>query len=358
MSTGYQIGESFVGEGVNAAHINVVHGARSGPAGTAWATALATPSAGHEPFVVVLKPSLPVKPLTLFVSKAVPRQRRPRAADLGPGAGRRGRRGGRRGGRRIDRSGRSRRERADRGGLGEPGRRRRRHRLPQQPRRDARRPAQRRDRTRTRRVLPPGTDIQPVLHAPPAEAVQRARAHDTPSLAAPTTTTTDSRQSASSASAAWDRDDAQPAAGGLSARRQRRPSRLRGRSYGGGAVWADSPATGASSDLVITMLPTPRIVTDVVSGPTGCSPGCPTAAPGSTCRRRSRGGRRCPRATTAPRPARARRAGQWHVGRRGAGMLQIFVGGDVPIRPSSAGVRDDGRPGGSCTSVVTVPATQ
>lgn len=72
MSTAYQIGESFVGEGVNAAHINVVHGARSGPAGTAWATALATPSAGHEPFVVVLKPSLPVKPLTLFVSKAVP----------------------------------------------------------------------------------------------------------------------------------------------------------------------------------------------------------------------------------------------------------------------------------------------
>lgn len=67
-----RIGESFVGDGVNAAHINTVAGARSGPAGVAWATALATPSAGHVPFVTVLAPSLPVKPLTLFVSKSAP----------------------------------------------------------------------------------------------------------------------------------------------------------------------------------------------------------------------------------------------------------------------------------------------
>lgn len=67
-----RIGESFVGEGVNAAHINTVAGARSGPAGIAWATALGSPSAGHVPFVAVLQPSLPVKPLTLFVTKAAP----------------------------------------------------------------------------------------------------------------------------------------------------------------------------------------------------------------------------------------------------------------------------------------------
>jgi 5,6,7,8-tetrahydromethanopterin hydro-lyase len=67
-----QIGESFVGEGVNAAHINTVLGHRDGPAGTAWSTALATPSAGHVPFVAVLRPSLPVKPMTLFVTKAAP----------------------------------------------------------------------------------------------------------------------------------------------------------------------------------------------------------------------------------------------------------------------------------------------
>ena len=37
------IGESFVGEGAEAAHINTVLGARRGPVGTAWATALANP---------------------------------------------------------------------------------------------------------------------------------------------------------------------------------------------------------------------------------------------------------------------------------------------------------------------------
>jgi 5,6,7,8-tetrahydromethanopterin hydro-lyase len=72
MTAGLQIGESFVGDGAHAAHINTVLGHREGPAGTAWATALATPSAGHVPFVAVLRPSLPVKPLTLFVTKAAP----------------------------------------------------------------------------------------------------------------------------------------------------------------------------------------------------------------------------------------------------------------------------------------------
>jgi 5,6,7,8-tetrahydromethanopterin hydro-lyase len=64
------IGESFIGEGAEAAHINTVLGDRDGPVGTAWATALATPGSGHTPFVTVLRPGLPVKPLTLFVNKA------------------------------------------------------------------------------------------------------------------------------------------------------------------------------------------------------------------------------------------------------------------------------------------------
>jgi 5,6,7,8-tetrahydromethanopterin hydro-lyase len=65
-----EIGEAFEGEGAEAAHVNTVLGARQGPVGTAWATALATPSAGHVPFICVLRPGLPVKPLTLFVNKA------------------------------------------------------------------------------------------------------------------------------------------------------------------------------------------------------------------------------------------------------------------------------------------------
>jgi 5,6,7,8-tetrahydromethanopterin hydro-lyase len=65
-----EIGESFVGSGAEAAHVNTVLGTREGPVGIAWATALATPRAGHAAFVVVLQPGLPVKPLTLFVNKA------------------------------------------------------------------------------------------------------------------------------------------------------------------------------------------------------------------------------------------------------------------------------------------------
>lgn len=64
------IGESFVGDGVNAAHINVVLGRRDGPVGTAWASALASPSAGHTPFVTVAQPGVPAVPPTLFVNKA------------------------------------------------------------------------------------------------------------------------------------------------------------------------------------------------------------------------------------------------------------------------------------------------
>lgn len=65
-----EIGESFVGSGGEAAHLNTVLGDREGPVGHAWATALASPSAGHAPFVVVLQPGLPVVPFTLFVNKA------------------------------------------------------------------------------------------------------------------------------------------------------------------------------------------------------------------------------------------------------------------------------------------------
>ena len=64
------IGEAFVGEGAEAAHLNTVLGDRDGPVGAAWATALATPRTGHVPFVTVLRPGLPVQPMTLFVNKA------------------------------------------------------------------------------------------------------------------------------------------------------------------------------------------------------------------------------------------------------------------------------------------------
>jgi 5,6,7,8-tetrahydromethanopterin hydro-lyase len=64
------IGESCIGIGAEAAHVNAVLRRRDGPVGVAWATALGTPRQGHTPFVAVLTPGVPAKPLTLFVNKA------------------------------------------------------------------------------------------------------------------------------------------------------------------------------------------------------------------------------------------------------------------------------------------------
>jgi len=66
-----RIGEGFVGSGPNAAHINLYIGPKDGPMGHAVALAAAQPGPGHLPFQTVIKPNVPVKPVTLFVAKAV-----------------------------------------------------------------------------------------------------------------------------------------------------------------------------------------------------------------------------------------------------------------------------------------------
>lgn len=65
-----EIGESFVGTDATGARVTTVLGTREGPVGAAWATALATRSTGHEPFLAVVQPGLPVKPFTLVVPGA------------------------------------------------------------------------------------------------------------------------------------------------------------------------------------------------------------------------------------------------------------------------------------------------
>lgn len=62
-----QIGEGSAGAGADNVRVATVLGERDGPVGTAWATAIASPSLGHSPFVVVAKPNLPVVPVTLLV---------------------------------------------------------------------------------------------------------------------------------------------------------------------------------------------------------------------------------------------------------------------------------------------------
>ncbi len=70
MTNGFEIGEGFAGDGPEAAHLNTMLGLRSGPLGTAFATALASPTTGHIPFLVVWAPNVPVTPATLFINKA------------------------------------------------------------------------------------------------------------------------------------------------------------------------------------------------------------------------------------------------------------------------------------------------
>jgi 5,6,7,8-tetrahydromethanopterin hydro-lyase len=65
-----EIGEAFVGDGPEAAHLNTVLGGRGGPVEVAWATALATPRQGHAAFLAVVRPGIAAKPATLFVNKA------------------------------------------------------------------------------------------------------------------------------------------------------------------------------------------------------------------------------------------------------------------------------------------------
>lgn len=69
-NSGMWIGEYFAGSGPNAAHINVIMGPKAGPVGAAFAGAMASPTTGHIPFLVVAQPSMPVKPYTVFINKA------------------------------------------------------------------------------------------------------------------------------------------------------------------------------------------------------------------------------------------------------------------------------------------------
>ncbi len=62
-----QIGDGRAGDEPNLVRVSTVLGERTGPVGAAWATSIATPSAGHSPFVTVVSPGLPVVPFTLFV---------------------------------------------------------------------------------------------------------------------------------------------------------------------------------------------------------------------------------------------------------------------------------------------------
>ena len=63
------IGEALAGEGNEIAHIDLIIGCKDGPAGVAFANALARQSEGHSNLLAVLEPNLAVKPATVMVTK-------------------------------------------------------------------------------------------------------------------------------------------------------------------------------------------------------------------------------------------------------------------------------------------------
>lgn len=80
----FHIGEALVGEGNEVAHIDLIIGDKSGPAGIAFANALARQSAGHSNLLAVLEPNLAVKPATVIITKVTIKGARQAVQMFGP----------------------------------------------------------------------------------------------------------------------------------------------------------------------------------------------------------------------------------------------------------------------------------
>ncbi len=65
----FHVGEALAGEGNEVAHIDLIVGEKNGPAGMAFANALANQSKGHSNLLAVLKENLAVKPSTVMITK-------------------------------------------------------------------------------------------------------------------------------------------------------------------------------------------------------------------------------------------------------------------------------------------------
>ena len=69
MATDFFIGESLVGDGNEVAHIDVIIGSKSGPAGAAFTQALSNQKDGFSTLLAVVSPNLPAKPDTILFNK-------------------------------------------------------------------------------------------------------------------------------------------------------------------------------------------------------------------------------------------------------------------------------------------------
>jgi 5,6,7,8-tetrahydromethanopterin hydro-lyase len=69
MAADFFIGESLVGDGNEVAHIDLIIGSKSGPAGHAFVDGLSKQREGHSTLLAVVTPNLPAKPDTLLFNK-------------------------------------------------------------------------------------------------------------------------------------------------------------------------------------------------------------------------------------------------------------------------------------------------
>lgn len=80
----FHVGEALVGEGNEVAHIDLIIGDKAGPAGIAFANALADQKAGHSNLLAVLTPNLAVKPATVMITKVTIKGERQAVQMFGP----------------------------------------------------------------------------------------------------------------------------------------------------------------------------------------------------------------------------------------------------------------------------------
>ena len=69
MAADFFLGESLVGDGNEIAHIDLVIGSKTGPAGTAFCNALTNNKDGFTTLLAVVAPNLPCKPDTILFNK-------------------------------------------------------------------------------------------------------------------------------------------------------------------------------------------------------------------------------------------------------------------------------------------------
>src|SRR5660397_150904 len=80
----FLIGEAFIGEAPELAHIDLMIGEKSGPVGQAFANGFTQLSMGHTPLLSVVRPNLLAKPATLIVPKVTVKNMVQAAQVFGP----------------------------------------------------------------------------------------------------------------------------------------------------------------------------------------------------------------------------------------------------------------------------------